>query len=58
MAQEAVSGSVSDKDLSFDGDVGANRIMLEGGYLYRFIDLEADFCAYKLIILPVSKPDE
>ncbi len=52
LGQEAVSGGASDRDMSFDGDTGANRIMLEGGYLYRFLDLESDFAACKLIILP------
>lgn len=33
-------------------DIGANRVMLEGKYLYRMIDLQDDFSAYHLIILP------
>ncbi len=33
-------------------DFGANRIMLEGHYLYDILDAEADFSSYKLLILP------
>lgn len=33
-------------------DLGANRIMLEGHYLYNIIDPEEDFTKYKLLILP------
>ncbi len=33
-------------------DFGANRIMLEGHYLYNIIDPECDFSDYKLLILP------
>ena len=33
-------------------DIGANRMMLEGHYLYNIIDPEVDFSGYKLIILP------
>lgn len=35
-----------------DQDLGANRIMLEGHYLYNIIDPEEDFTKYKLLILP------
>ena len=38
------------------GDTGANRMMLEGKYLYENIDTECDFSKYKLIILPDSIP--
>ena len=37
---------------SHDSDTGANRILLEGKYLYDIIDKECDFGKYKLIILP------
>ncbi len=37
---------------SYSADVGANRILKEGHYLYNFIDQEADFNAYQLLILP------
>lgn len=33
-------------------DLGANRIMLEGHYLYDILDPEADFGKYRLLILP------
>ncbi len=33
-------------------DFGANRILLETNKLYDFIDTEADFSKYKLIIMP------
>ncbi len=33
-------------------DVGVNRILLEGKYLYDVIDCESDFLKYKVIILP------
>ncbi len=33
-------------------DFGANRIMLEGHYLYNVIDPETDFSSFKLLILP------
>lgn len=35
-------------------DLGANRLMLEGHYLYNILDPEADFSAYRLLILPDS----
>lgn len=33
-------------------DDGANRIMLEGHYLYNIVDTEDDYSRYKLLILP------
>ena len=33
-------------------DIGANRILLETKCLYNFIDMQEDFCKYKLLILP------
>lgn len=33
-------------------DVGANRILLETGRLYDFVDKDADISGYKLLILP------
>ena len=33
-------------------DVGANRILLETGRLYDFIDEDADFSKYRMLILP------
>ncbi|MBQ9099080.1 MAG: beta-galactosidase trimerization domain-containing protein [Clostridia bacterium] len=35
-----------------DALVGANRMLLEGHYLYNVIDSDADFSAYRLLILP------
>ena len=33
-------------------DVGSNRMLLENHFLYNFIDSEADFSKYKLLVLP------
>ena len=33
-------------------DIGANRMLTEGHYLYEFIDMEADFSRYKILVLP------
>lgn len=52
LGDEAVNASVSNRDVVRYADVGANRIMLEGKYLYRFIDLQEDFSKFKLLILP------
>ncbi len=52
LGQEAVNSSNSSRDVKHWGDIGANRILLEGKYLYRFIDLQEDFKKFKLIILP------
>lgn len=35
-----------------DADIGVNRILLEGHYLYRVLDCESDFSDLKVIILP------
>ncbi len=45
MSQEAM-GNRSDPD------IGANRILLEGHYLYRVLDCESGFDGLKVIILP------
>ena len=39
-------------DGNLNPDLGANRIMLEGHYLYDILDPEADFGKYRLLILP------
>lgn len=52
LGEEAVNSKVSNRDEKKYADIGANRIMLEGKYLYRFLDLYEDFNNYKLIILP------
>ncbi len=36
-------------------DTGANRILMEGHYLYNIVDGEADLSPYKLVILPDTK---
>ena len=33
-------------------NTGADRILLEGKHLFDFVDAEADFAAYRLLILP------
>jgi hypothetical protein len=43
--------NISARETSYS-DVGANRMMLEGKYLYSFIDEMDDFTRYKLLILP------
>lgn len=35
-----------------DADSGCSRILLEGHYLFNFVDTEEDFEKYKLLILP------
>ena len=35
-----------------DADIGANRILLETHRLYDFVDADADFSPYRLMILP------
>ena len=39
-------------------DAGANRMMLEGKYLFENLDPQCEFSKYKLIILPDSIPVE
>jgi hypothetical protein len=52
-ASEFANGS---KNVPRDGesDAGAVRMLLEGHYLFNVIDTEADFNAYKVIVLPDS----
>lgn len=47
-------GLLSQESMQKDNhaDIGANRILLEGHYLYRVLDTESDFSGLKLIILP------
>ena len=47
LAEEVVG-----KDKNYPSDTGASRILLEGKYLFDFVDLECDFSKYKVIILP------
>lgn len=51
LGDEASNTSVSSRDEVHNPDTGANRIMLEGKYLYRFIDLNEDLSKFKLLIL-------
>ena len=48
---EAVLGG-GRNSIGRDSNTGANRILLEGKYLFDFVDEDADFSAYKLLILP------
>ena len=50
LSSEAVNGMQA-RDGQY-ADVGVNRILLEGKYLYDILDLEGDFARYKLLILP------
>lgn len=50
LSAEAILGSRDEK-----ADVGANRMLLEGNYLYNFVDTTADFSKYKMLILPDVK---
>lgn len=47
LAVEGITGNRHNK-----GDVGAARILLEGNFLFDFIDSEMDFTPYKLLLLP------
>lgn len=46
---EAVNGGTTKNNIQ---DTGANRILLEGKYLYDIVDKECDISKYKLLILP------
>lgn len=50
LSAESVTGNRDEKS-----DVGANRMMLENGYIYNFIDTEADLSGYKMLVLPDIK---
>lgn len=39
-------------DVQYKMDIGANRMLLQSHFLYTIIDGEADFSAYKVLILP------
>lgn len=54
LGEEAVNAKTADRDTKCWGDIGANRMLLEGGYLYSFLDLECDFSRYQVIVLPDS----
>ena len=52
IADIAVFTTYTDQSRNTCPDIGANRILLEGHYLYNIIDFETDFSNYKLIIFP------
>lgn len=54
LGDQAINCRVSAHEEQCYPDTGANRIMLEGKYLYRFIDLECRFEDYKVLVLPDS----
>lgn len=54
LSGESVKSGVADQSHSSLSDMGANRILLEGKYLYNVIDTEEDFSKYKLLVLPDS----
>lgn len=47
LSAEAVTGN---RDVK--ADIGANRMLLEEGYLYNFVDMKTDISGYKMLILP------
>ena len=47
LSEEALSGAYNPP-----ADVGANRLLLEGHYLYRVLDRESSFDGLKVILLP------
>lgn len=52
LSQEAVGGGHANRDRASQADTGANRVLLEGKYLYNFIDQYEDLSRFKLLILP------
>lgn len=54
LSEEAFNSTVSNRDVVQSADIGANRMMLEGKYLYRIIDKQVPFDDFKLLILPDS----
>ena len=57
LSQEGLFQYMHPEDLpkgrnSYQGDIGAARILLEGKYLFNMIDTESDFNEYKVIIMP------
>ena len=47
LSAESITGNRDEK-----ADFGANRMLLEGNYLYNFIDSTIDFSNYKVLVLP------
>lgn len=54
VADIAIFSAYTEQNRGKCPDVGANRILLEGHYLYNIIDSECDFSDYKVIIFPDS----
>ncbi len=52
VADVAVYSTYTDATRDTCPDVGANRILLEGKYLYNIIDGQCDFSDYQMIIFP------
>lgn len=57
LSQEALFHYMNPNDCppgrnSYQGDIGAGRILLEGKYLFNVIDVEEDFNKYKVVIMP------
>ncbi len=52
IAMLTVEGTYGDLKRNHPSDTGANRMLLEGKYLYDIIDAYCDFSKYKVIILP------
>ena len=52
VADIAIYTTYTDSTRDSCPDIGANRMLLEGKYLYNIIDSECDMGSYKLIIFP------
>ncbi|HNX25854.1 MAG TPA: beta-galactosidase trimerization domain-containing protein [Phycisphaerae bacterium] len=52
LSSEACAGVVLDRCHPSQADTGANRILLEGHFLYDILDVDMDFNKYKMLILP------
>ena len=52
VADIAIFSTYTDETMFTSTDIGANRMMLEGKYLYNVIDSQCDMSDYKLIIFP------
>ena len=58
LGSQAIERGIKDRN-DCPPDIGANRILKEGHYLYNFVDLEEDFGKYKALVLPdVVKVDK
>lgn len=52
LGEEVCLTEAASRDTVHNGDIGANRVLLNGHYLYTFIDKEVDFNKFKVLILP------